>query len=55
MSLSVCCSLQLSIPHQWMEGNLPVGSKCCMCEKPCGSKKRLQDFRCLWCKWTVSA
>ncbi|XP_014219907.1 diacylglycerol kinase eta isoform X2 [Copidosoma floridanum] len=41
------------MPHQWMEGNLPVASKCFICEKNCGSVLRLQDWRCLWCKATV--
>uniref|UniRef100_A0A146MDL5 Diacylglycerol kinase n=2 Tax=Lygus hesperus TaxID=30085 RepID=A0A146MDL5_LYGHE len=41
------------MPHQWMEGNLPVSSKCAVCEKTCGSVLRLQDWRCLWCKATV--
>ena len=46
--------LQFDIPHQWMEGNLPAGSKCVVCERACGSVRRLQDYRCIWCKWTVS-
>ncbi|XP_014254870.1 diacylglycerol kinase eta isoform X2 [Cimex lectularius] len=41
------------MPHQWMEGNLPVASKCAVCEKTCGSVLRLLDWRCLWCKSTV--
>ncbi|XP_015431327.1 PREDICTED: diacylglycerol kinase eta [Dufourea novaeangliae] len=41
------------MPHQWMEGNLPVSSKCSVCEKTCGSVLRLQDWRCLWCRATV--
>lgn len=28
------------MPHQWMEGNLPVSSKCLVCEKTCGSVLR---------------
>ncbi|XP_054270503.1 diacylglycerol kinase eta-like isoform X1 [Macrosteles quadrilineatus] len=43
----------ISMPHQWMEGNLPVSAKCAVCEKTCGSVLRLQDWRCLWCKATV--
>ncbi|XP_073982574.1 diacylglycerol kinase eta isoform X2 [Rhodnius prolixus] len=43
----------LYMPHQWMEGNLPVSSKCAVCDKTCGSVLRLQDWRCLWCKETV--
>ncbi|XP_049284283.1 diacylglycerol kinase eta [Anopheles funestus] len=41
------------MPHQWMEGNLPVSSKCLVCDKTCGSVMRLQDWRCLWCRSTV--
>ncbi|XP_076435509.1 diacylglycerol kinase delta-like isoform X2 [Babylonia areolata] len=40
----------ISMPHQWMEGNLPVSAKCVVCDKTCGSVLRLQDFRCLWCR-----
>ncbi|ODN01907.1 Diacylglycerol kinase delta [Orchesella cincta] len=43
----------LSLPHQWLEGNLPVSAKCDACEKTCGSVLRLQDFRCLWCRTMV--
>ncbi|KAI5714150.1 hypothetical protein M8J76_011693 [Diaphorina citri] len=43
----------LLMPHQWMEGNLPVSAKCAVCERTCGSVLRLQDWRCLWCKATV--
>ncbi|XP_069473981.1 diacylglycerol kinase delta isoform X2 [Ambystoma mexicanum] len=43
----------ISMPHQWLEGNLPVSAKCKVCEKPCGSVLRLQDWRCLWCKAMV--
>ncbi len=39
--------------HQWLEGNLPVSSKCVVCDKTCGSVLRLQDWRCLWCRATV--
>ena len=38
----------------WVEGNLPAGSKCTVCQRACGSLMKLQDFRCVWCKWTVS-
>ncbi|XP_034721537.1 diacylglycerol kinase delta-like [Etheostoma cragini] len=41
------------MPHQWLEGNLPVSAKCLVCEKTCGSVLRLQDWRCLWCKAMV--
>ncbi|KAF2903351.1 hypothetical protein ILUMI_02836 [Ignelater luminosus] len=43
----------ITMPHQWMEGNLPVSSKCAVCDKTCGSVLRLQDWRCLWCRATV--
>ncbi|CAG9858304.1 unnamed protein product [Phyllotreta striolata] len=43
----------ITMPHQWMEGNLPVSAKCAVCDKNCGSVLRLQDWRCLWCRATV--
>ncbi|XP_018419452.1 PREDICTED: diacylglycerol kinase delta [Nanorana parkeri] len=43
----------VSMPHQWLEGNLTVSAKCTVCEKTCGSVLRLQDWQCLWCKATV--
>uniref|UniRef100_A0A9J8C6G1 Diacylglycerol kinase n=1 Tax=Cyprinus carpio carpio TaxID=630221 RepID=A0A9J8C6G1_CYPCA len=43
------------MPHQWLEGNLPVSAKCTVCDKTCGSVLRLQDCRCLWCKAMVHA
>ncbi|XP_031343848.1 diacylglycerol kinase eta isoform X1 [Photinus pyralis] len=43
----------ITMPHQWMEGNLPVSAKCIVCDKTCGSVLRLQDWRCLWCRATV--
>ncbi|XP_057563867.1 diacylglycerol kinase eta isoform X6 [Hippopotamus amphibius kiboko] len=43
----------LAMPHQWLEGNLPVSAKCAVCDKTCGSVLRLQDWRCLWCKTMV--
>ncbi|XP_029700061.1 LOW QUALITY PROTEIN: diacylglycerol kinase delta-like [Takifugu rubripes] len=43
----------VSMPHQWLEGNLPVSAKCYVCDKTCGSVLRLQDWRCLWCKAMV--
>ncbi|XP_075057861.1 diacylglycerol kinase delta isoform X2 [Mixophyes fleayi] len=43
----------VSMPHQWLEGNLPVSAKCTVCEKTCGSVLRLQDWQCLWCKAMV--
>ena len=43
----------ISMPHQWLEGNLPVSAKCSVCDKTCGSVLRLQDWRCLWCKSMV--
>lgn len=46
--------LQIAMPHQWLEGNLPVSAKCTVCDKTCGSVLRLQDWRCLWCKAMVS-
>uniref|UniRef100_A0A673W724 Diacylglycerol kinase n=1 Tax=Salmo trutta TaxID=8032 RepID=A0A673W724_SALTR len=46
--------VSIAMPHQWLEGNLPVSAKCAVCDKTCGSVLRLQDWRCLWCKAMVS-
>ncbi|XP_067903986.1 diacylglycerol kinase eta isoform X2 [Heterodontus francisci] len=43
----------IAMPHQWLEGNLPVSARCAVCDKACGSVRRLQDWRCLWCKAIV--
>ncbi|XP_069354210.1 diacylglycerol kinase eta isoform X2 [Maniola hyperantus] len=43
------------MPHQWLEGNLPVAAKCDVCDKTCGSVLRLQDYRCIWCRKCVHA
>ena len=45
--------VQMSMLHQWLKGNITPNAKCMGCGRPCGSKKRLQDFRCLWCNITV--
>ncbi|XP_062040281.1 diacylglycerol kinase kappa [Lepus europaeus] len=44
---------EVSMPHQWVEGNMPLSSECAVCHESCGSYQRLQDFRCLWCNSTV--
>lgn len=51
--VSSCCFSQVVMPHQWLEGNLPVSARCAVCDKACGSVRRLQDWRCLWCKIIV--
>ncbi|XP_077200187.1 diacylglycerol kinase eta isoform X2 [Paroedura picta] len=43
----------VAMPHQWLEGNLPVSARCAVCDKTCGSVLRLQDWKCLWCKIMV--
>ncbi|NXN09359.1 DGKD kinase, partial [Indicator maculatus] len=43
----------VTMPHQWLEGNLPVSARCAVCDRACGSVRRLQDWRCLWCKAIV--
>ncbi|NXX48100.1 DGKH kinase, partial [Tricholaema leucomelas] len=43
----------VTMPHQWLEGNLPVSARCAVCDRTCGSVRRLQDWRCLWCKAIV--
>ncbi|XP_069922941.1 diacylglycerol kinase kappa [Oryctolagus cuniculus] len=44
---------EVTMPHQWVEGNMPLSSECAVCHESCGSYQRLQDFRCLWCNSTV--
>lgn len=34
------CVQNITMPHQWMEGNLPVSAKCSVCDKTCGSVLR---------------
>lgn len=48
-----CPCPQVAMPHQWLEGNLPVSARCAVCDRTCGSVRRLQDWRCLWCKAIV--
>jgi len=43
------------MPHQWTQGNLLVRAKCVVCDRTCGSVRRLQDYYCLWCQATVSS
>ncbi|XP_029463328.1 diacylglycerol kinase eta-like isoform X2 [Rhinatrema bivittatum] len=43
----------VTMPHQWLEGNLPVSARCAVCDRACGSVRKLQDWRCLWCKAIV--
>uniref|UniRef100_A0A8C8U7X5 Diacylglycerol kinase n=2 Tax=Peromyscus maniculatus bairdii TaxID=230844 RepID=A0A8C8U7X5_PERMB len=42
-----------TMPHQWVEGNIPASSQCAVCHGSCRSHQRLQAFRCLWCDSTV--
>ncbi|CAH2217941.1 jg5083 [Pararge aegeria aegeria] len=32
------------MPHQWLEGNLPVAARCDICDKTCGSVLRHAGF-----------
>ncbi|KFQ08570.1 Diacylglycerol kinase delta, partial [Leptosomus discolor] len=40
----------VTMPHQWLEG---ISARCAVCDRTCGSVRRLQDWRCLWCKAIV--
>ncbi|EHB07012.1 Diacylglycerol kinase theta [Heterocephalus glaber] len=35
--------------HHWREGNLPLGARCEVCRKTCGSSDVLAGVRCGWC------
>lgn len=37
-----------------MQLNLPPGSKCFVCDRTCGGKKKPLDSKCLWCGLCVS-
>ena len=39
--------------HHWVKGNLPLYSKCDVCDDECGSLPSLSDLRCCWCHRTV--
>lgn len=39
--------------HHWIEGNLPLYSRCYVCQERCGILPQLSDFRCCWCMRTV--
>ena len=43
----------LKMCHHWIEGNLPLLSKCFVCSSTCGGAPRLADYRCVWCGVTV--
>ena len=42
-----------SMRHHWIKGNLPLCSKCSVCNNPSGIEPSLCDYRCLWCQVTV--
>lgn len=51
-----CKSLSIKgsgTPHQWVKGNLPGTSLCCICGGQCGILPRICDRRCVWCKRTI--
>nr|XP_033802363.1 diacylglycerol kinase kappa isoform X1 [Geotrypetes seraphini] len=53
VKLKLSKNKKVTMPHQWLEGNLPVSAKCAVCDRACGSVRKLQDWRCLWCKAIV--
>lgn len=46
-------SLQTTVAHYWIEGNLPSTAKCEKCLKGCYTDLCLAGFRCGWCGITV--
>ena len=40
-------------PHQWIKGNLPMRSLCCICGSECGKLPQICDKKCVWCKRIV--
>jgi hypothetical protein len=50
---ALCLMLQnITMPHQWMEGNLPVYAKCAVCDKTCGSVLRWRHYYMAY--WSLS-
>jgi diacylglycerol kinase (ATP) len=41
------------LKHQWIRGNLPLCSRCVVCEEQCGLLPQICDKRCCWCQRTV--
>ncbi|MCL4137058.1 UNVERIFIED_CONTAM: hypothetical protein GTU68_049029, partial [Idotea baltica] len=39
-----------NLRHHWIEGNLPLGAVCDVCEEECGTELGLSDLRCCWCQ-----
>ena len=36
-----------------IEGNLPLGAVCCLCNEDCSMEPGLIDYQCCWCQRTV--
>ena len=47
------CSTEEVMRHHWVQGNLPLSSKCDVCSEDCGMLPQLSDQRCCWCQRTV--
>ncbi len=41
------------LTHHWVLGNLPLCSKCSVCDEDCGNLPQLCDYRCCWCDRTI--
>ncbi|XP_064627628.1 diacylglycerol kinase epsilon-like [Lineus longissimus] len=41
------------LKHQWIKGNLPLCSRCVVCEEQCGLLPQICDLKCCWCQRTV--
>lgn len=39
--------------HHWVQGNLPLYSKCYVCKQDCGVEPHICDVRCAWCRRTA--
>jgi diacylglycerol kinase (ATP) len=41
------------LEHHWVQGNLPLYSKCSTCQEDCGTAPHICDRKCAWCQQTV--
>lgn len=41
------------LEHHWVQGNLPLYSKCATCGEDCGTMPHICDKKCAWCQQTI--
>lgn len=53
LSCKTNITLQKSLPHHWVKGNLPLGVLCYICDEDCSMEPGLVDHQCCWCQRCV--